>query len=162
MAAVAERSLFFANGFVISCGTVSLDVVRAKVLLIRCRRTGEYLPPKGRKDLGESLEHAATRETFEETGIPVQLLPVNLETLATLPPSMQGDDRPRAVTELLCRFSEGGDSASIPDEGTQVEDEDFEPIWVGFDEVGAILSYDDDRRIANEAAGAVQRGQTVA
>jgi 8-oxo-dGTP pyrophosphatase MutT (NUDIX family) len=148
----------------------------AKVLLIRCRNTGEYLLPKGRKDLGESLEHAATRETFEETGIPVQLLPVNLRTLATLPSSMQGEERPRAVIEpfavsqrvskgvlkIIFWYIAGGDSASIPDEGTQVEDEDFEPIWVGFDEVGAILSFDDDRRIANEAVGVVQGGQTVA
>ncbi|KAH8736157.1 hypothetical protein BGZ61DRAFT_441624 [Ilyonectria robusta] len=94
-----EQSIFFANQFAISCGTVSVDVARAKVLLIRWRKTGEYLLPKGRKDLSEGLEDTATRETFEETGIPVQLLPVNIKTMATLPSSMRAEGSPTAVTK---------------------------------------------------------------
>lgn len=53
---------------------MSIDVERGKVLLIRSRKTGEYLLPKGRKDLGEPLEQPALRETFEETGVRVALL----------------------------------------------------------------------------------------
>ena len=68
---------------------MSIDVKRLKVLLIRWRKTGEYMLPKGRKDLGETLEQTAERKTFEETGIPVELLPVDIGTLATTPSSVE-------------------------------------------------------------------------
>jgi 8-oxo-dGTP pyrophosphatase MutT (NUDIX family) len=45
----------------------------------------EYLLPKGRKDRGESLEQTALRETFEETGYPCKLLPVDMVTRAPEP-----------------------------------------------------------------------------
>ncbi|KAM3520468.1 hypothetical protein MY4038_009417, partial [Beauveria bassiana] len=62
------RSLHFSDDFVISCGTVTVDIPESRVLLIRSRGTGEYYLPKGRKDIHESLEEAALRETWEETG----------------------------------------------------------------------------------------------
>ncbi|RSM04248.1 hypothetical protein CDV31_010107 [Fusarium ambrosium] len=168
------RSLHFSNQFVISCGTVSLDVKRSKVLLIRWRRTGEYVLPKGRKDIGEPLEQTALRETFEETGIQVQLLPVAIDTLATLPSSM---DLPKAVTEPIAvtqRTTQKGilkiifwyvavaDSTAIPEEGTQKEDEDFENVWVDFDNAAPTLSFDDDQKIVKAAIVAVCRGASPA
>ncbi|EIN03540.1 hypothetical protein PUNSTDRAFT_123237 [Punctularia strigosozonata HHB-11173 SS5] len=45
----------------------------------------EYLLPKGRKDRGESLEQTALRETYEETGYPCKLLPVDMVTRAPEP-----------------------------------------------------------------------------
>lgn len=172
MSSSLDRSLFFANQFAISCGTVALDVARSKVLLIRWRKTGEYLLPKGRKDIGESLEHAATRETFEETGIPVKLLPVHIKSMATLPASMRGTDGPRAVTEpfavtqrmnngilkIIFWYVASADSTVIPQQGTQDEDEDFDTVWVGFDDIESILSFEDDRRVTHEAIAAVSQG----
>lgn len=171
-----EQSLFFANQFAISCGTVSVDVARAKVLLIRWRKTGEYLLPKGRKDLGEGLEDTATRETFEETGIPVQLLPVNIETMATLPSSMRAWGSPKAVTEpfavtqrvnkgilkIIFWYVASADSTAIPEEGTQDEGEDFDTIWVGFNGIESVLSFDDDKGVAHEAIAVIRRGQVAA
>ncbi|KAK7398605.1 hypothetical protein QQX98_012014 [Neonectria punicea] len=175
MATSTARSLFFANQFAISCGTVTVDVSRAKVLLIRCRRTGEYMLPKGRKDIGEGLEHTATRETFEETGIPAQLLPVDIETMATMPSSIMGKGSPKVVTEPLAvtqRVNKGvlkiifwyvgsADSAVAREEGTQNEDEGYDTIWVGFNEVESTLRFDDDKGVAREAIGAVSRGQAA-
>jgi 8-oxo-dGTP pyrophosphatase MutT (NUDIX family) len=40
------------------------------------------LLPKGRKDHGESVPATAVRETFEETGYPCELLPLDLITRA--------------------------------------------------------------------------------
>lgn len=79
-----NRSLHLSESFVISCGTVTLDIDRSKVLVIYLRKTGEYCFPKGRKDVGERLEATAVRETYEETGYIVELLPLQLTTLATL------------------------------------------------------------------------------
>jgi ADP-ribose pyrophosphatase YjhB (NUDIX family) len=124
--------------------------------------------PKGRKDIGESLEETALRETFEETGVKVQLLPVDIDSLAT---SAQGKDRPKAITEPIAvsqRMTKGGlkiifwyvgmaDSTITPEEGTQQEDEDFDTVWVSFGNVESTLSWEDDRRIASKAIAAVQK-----
>ncbi|SPN97579.1 uncharacterized protein DNG_01091 [Cephalotrichum gorgonifer] len=170
--ASGDRSLHFSDQFAISCGTVSLDVERSKVLLVRSRKTGEYLLPKGRKDVGEPLDQAARRETFEETGIRAQLLPVAIDTLATFPSSLAQIDRPRLVTEPIAvsqRVANGilkiifwyvaaADSATVPEEGTQQEGEDFDTFWAEFDDVLSTLSFDDDQRIAQAAIAAVRRG----
>nr|CEG05439.1 unnamed protein product [Fusarium clavum]CEG05939.1 unnamed protein product [Fusarium clavum] len=161
-----ERSLFFSDQFAISCGTVTIDVRESKVLLIRMRKNGEYLLHKGRKDVGESLEATALRETYEETGIKAQLLPVAIDSQAT---STQGQDRPKAITEPIAvsqRMTQGGlkiifwyvgvaDSTIPPVEGTQQENESFQTVWVKFDEVESIISWEDDRRIAMKAVVAV-------
>lgn len=83
----SDRTLHFSDAFVISCGTVTLDLKARKVLLIRWRDKNEHLLPKGRKDVGETLEQAALRETYEETGYRVRLLPLEISTLATVPAS---------------------------------------------------------------------------
>src|ERR1700733_15655642 len=48
-------------------------------------KRGKWLLPKGRKDMGESIEAAAIRETFEETGYPCEFLPVRMPTRAPAP-----------------------------------------------------------------------------
>lgn len=172
MASSMERSLFFSDQFAISCGTVTIDLKKAKVLLIRMRKNGEYMLPKGRKDFGESLEATALRETYEETGVKAQLFPVTIDSQATSP---QGQDRPKAITEPIAvsqRMTKGGlkiifwyvgmaDSTIPPVEGMQKEDEDFEAVWKRFDEVEAVVSWEDDRRIAMKAIVAVLRGRSA-
>lgn len=160
-----DKRLHFSDAFVISCGTVTIDTERSKVMLIHWRKTGEYFLPKGRKDIGESLHQTALRETYEETGIPVELLPVKMESLATVPSNTPASDRVRRVTEPIAvaqRVTEGklkiifwyiaqGDSTKARVEGTQQENEEFDPVWVPFDKVASTLSFDDDRQIANRA-----------
>ena len=172
--ASATGSLFFSGQFAISCGTASLDVQRSKVLLIRMRKMGEYMLPKGRKDLHETLEHVALRETFEETGIRAELLPVAIETHATTPSFIGATGRPTTVTEPIAvtqRFAQGilkiifwyvavADSTAIQEEGTQQENEEFDTVWVDFDIVTSTLSFEDDRRIVQAAISAVRRGVT--
>ncbi|OAA49133.1 AvaB protein [Beauveria brongniartii RCEF 3172] len=160
----ACRSLHFSDGFVISCGTVTVDIAESRVLLIRSRGTGEYYLPKGRKDVHESLEDAALRETWEETGVRAQLLPVCITTRAT--PSAAagaaGADPASCVTEpmavaqrvtdgvlkIIFWFVAAADSAAAPEEGMQQEGEDFEALWVGWDKVRSTLTFEDDWRIA--------------
>lgn len=166
------RSLFFSDQFAISCGTASLDVERSKVLLVRMRRTGEYMLPKGRKDLHETLEQAALRETFEETGIRVELLPVAIETRATTPSAIGPMGRPTTVAEpiavtqraaldahkIIFWYVGSADSTTIREEGTQQENEEFDTVWADFVTVGSTLSFDDDRRVVQAAIAAVRKG----
>ncbi|KAM3452088.1 hypothetical protein MY3296_004825 [Beauveria thailandica] len=170
----ADRSLHFSDGFVISCGTVTVDIAESRVLLIRSLGTGEYYLPKGRKDIDESLEDAALRETWEETGVRAQLLPVRISTRATTSAAAAaaaagGADLASCVTEPLAvaqRVSDGvlkiifwfvaaADSAAAPEEGMQQEGEDFEALWVGWDKVRSTLTFEDDWRIAEAGIKAV-------
>jgi len=123
--------------------------------------------PKGRKDIDESLEATALRETYEETGVKAQLLPVAIDSQAT---STQGQDRPKAITEPIAvsqRMTQGGlkiifwyvgmaDSTIPPVEGTQQKEEDFATHWLDVAEADYVLSWEDDRRILVKAVAAVQ------
>ncbi|WEW61330.1 hypothetical protein PRK78_006820 [Emydomyces testavorans] len=165
----SNRSLHFSHSFVISCGTISVDLAHNKVLLIYFRTAGEYLLPKGRKNIGETLEQAALRETFEETGHQVELLSLAIQTLATVgdsaSPAEDDKEKDRPVTEpvavtqrvtkegvlkIIFWFAASGDSTERPKEGTQQEDEQFDAVWVPCCDVLGTLSFDDDRQIAEK------------
>ncbi|OAQ99151.1 hypothetical protein LLEC1_02398 [Akanthomyces lecanii] len=149
----ANRSLVFSDGFVISCGTVTVDLAASKVLLIRSRGTGECYLPKGRKDIGESLQDAALRETWEETGVHAHLLPVPITTRATVPTATAaaGGRMTNGVLKVIFWFVAAADSTATRDNGTQQEDEDFDALWVGWDEVRSTLTFEDDGQIAEAA-----------
>ncbi|KAK3940890.1 NUDIX hydrolase domain-like protein [Diplogelasinospora grovesii] len=85
--AIEVPSLLSSSEFYLASGTVTLDLVRHKVLVIRDRISGTYSLPRGRKDWGETLEGTAERETYEETGARAKLLPVPLATRSTPPQS---------------------------------------------------------------------------
>ncbi len=161
--ATTNKSLSFSDDFVISCGTVTVDLTASKVLLIRSRGTGECHLPKGRKDLGESLQDAALRETWEETGVRVQLLPVPITTRSTDPTVADGVapagsfvTEPLAVAQrttsgvlkIIFWFVATADSCAMPGEGAQKADEDFDTLWVGWNEACSTLTFEDDVRIA--------------
>ncbi|KAH8433993.1 putative NUDIX domain [Aspergillus melleus] len=163
MSLVLGRSLHLSDTFCISCGTVTLDTTRAKILLIRWNKNQEIYLPKGRKNIGETLKDAALRETYEETGFRVTLFPLPVPTLAT--PAGDADavgepssatTEPVAVSERLVHdklkiifwFAARGDSTAAPDTRTQQEGEDFEPLWLDLDSGVQSLSFDDDKQIA--------------
>ncbi|XEU97151.1 hypothetical protein FSHL1_002437 [Fusarium sambucinum] len=166
----SDKSLFFSHQFGIGCGTVTIDIPRAKVLLIYCRETGETMLPKGQKDINESLEDAAHRETFEETGVYVQLFPVSIHSVATTP---QGQHRPNKIIEPIAvshRMAMDGilkiifwyvaiaDSTIAPKQDTQQDGEDFDPVWLSFGDVESTVSWEDDRRIISTVVAAFQLG----
>ncbi|KAF4971258.1 hypothetical protein FSARC_1880 [Fusarium sarcochroum] len=165
------KSLRLSDQFVISCGTVAMDVKKSKVLLVHWRKTNEYFLPKGRKDRDERLEQTALRETFEETGIRAKLLPVDIDTLATIPSSSNDEDYLMGVTEPIAMsqrltnkilkvifwYVAEADSTATPVHGTQQENEEFDVVWEGFDDVTSTITFDDDRRIARAAIAAVHK-----
>ncbi|KAM3416310.1 hypothetical protein BST61_g7916 [Cercospora zeina] len=151
------KSLHLASHFVISCGTVTLDLGRAKVLLIRWRKTDEVILPKGRKNINESLQDAALRETWEETGHKAVLLPTSLPTLATgQHECMLSYQEPIAVSQrtnndvlkIIFWFSAASDSTRCDHDRPIQEDEDYETIWASLSEYESLLTFEDDRRIA--------------
>ncbi|KAJ2973298.1 hypothetical protein NQ176_g6689 [Zarea fungicola] len=168
-----NKSVDFSDSFVISCGTVTVDLVASKVLLIRTRKTNECYLPKGRKDIDESLHAAAIRETYEETGVLARTLPVKIVTRATtaagraIHAGAQNVTEPFAVSQRITNgvrkiifwFVAVADSTVVPNEGTQQADEDFLSVWVAFEAVGSTLDFEDDIRVAE--AGIVAAVATV-
>lgn len=160
MSLTSGPPLRLSDTFVISCGTITLDPVQARMLLIRYRKDGQVFFPKGRKNIGETLEDAAVRETYEETGFRVTLLPLRIPTLATPAADTNLGDvlstEPVAVAQffkgdtlkLIFWFSAKGDSTATPDVGTQEEGEDFDPFWADLESAVQTLTYDDDKHIA--------------
>ncbi|CRG91768.1 putative sterigmatocystin biosynthesis P450 monooxygenase STCB [Talaromyces islandicus] len=135
---------------------------------------------RSRKNRGETLESAAVRETYEETGYPCQLLLHNsLPTKAPLgswspnDPQEENSSRvqnksseselhtePFAIQQwvyqdgtrkLIFWFLAIGNSMQLPHENTQDEGENFEAFWFDRDSSLAIATYDDDRALIEKA-----------
>ncbi|KAF9768892.1 hypothetical protein IL306_013739 [Fusarium sp. DS 682] len=73
-----ETEIFTGEQFVESAGTVLFRLSTREICILRHIQRNEYLLPKGRRNLHESRQATALRETTEETGIPCRLLPINM------------------------------------------------------------------------------------
>ncbi|KAF8487527.1 hypothetical protein DFH94DRAFT_707023 [Russula ochroleuca] len=90
--------LFPSSNFLICSGSILFASTRAplQVCLLRHTERHEWLLPKGRKDRGECVPATAIRETFEETGYPCRLLPLDMITRAPAA-TAQTKDAPETV-----------------------------------------------------------------
>jgi 8-oxo-dGTP pyrophosphatase MutT (NUDIX family) len=163
-------SLHHASNFVISCGTVTLDLQQSKALLIRWRNPDggvELMLPKGRKSIGETLEDAALRETLEETGYQAALLPLPVPTLATPDETAQQSHlttEPVSVTEryrgdvrkIIFWYAAQADSTLTPQRGVVQEGEDFEAVWADLSSVVDLVTHDTDRHVLMEVLRLVE------
>jgi 8-oxo-dGTP pyrophosphatase MutT (NUDIX family) len=59
-------SLYYASEFMLGVGMVILQPATARVVIVHETRAKYWFLPKGRKDVGESLQEAALREAYEE------------------------------------------------------------------------------------------------
>jgi len=70
----------------LGAGMVVIQPSTTKIVLCYETKKNVWFLPKGRKDVGESLEMAALREAYEETGYRVEFLPLFTETRQPDPP----------------------------------------------------------------------------
>ncbi|CAL1694445.1 unnamed protein product [Somion occarium] len=70
------NSHFYCNDFLLGAGMVLIQPSTDKVVLVYESLREHWFLPKGRKDVGETLEHAALREAYEETGYRAEFLPL--------------------------------------------------------------------------------------
>ncbi|KAK8257411.1 hypothetical protein IWZ00DRAFT_431140 [Phyllosticta capitalensis] len=110
-AAAAPRSSnpvvanFVSHHLTIGCGVAIFHFASEKVVLCFHSRDRYWFLPKGRKDAGESIERAAEREGFEESGYRNRLLPLPIPhrqpaTAATVPPPLPFSTEP-VWTQLI-------------------------------------------------------------
>ncbi|KAF8486781.1 NUDIX hydrolase domain-like protein [Russula ochroleuca] len=89
-------SCFWVHDFQLGASMVVVQPSSGKVLLVNNTERRTWFLPRGRKDIGETLEQCALREAYEETGYRVDFLPLYLPSRAPAPPS-----RPDARRELM-------------------------------------------------------------
>ena len=159
-----NRLLDFSDHFVLSSGTVAIDCERDLVLCLYYRPKGEYMLPKGRKNVGESLQAAAQRETWEESGYTCRLLEHSLPTRTPQPPQMPHTE-PIAIQQrssvgirkIIFWYVAQVDSSDRPTEDTQEEGEDFQVRWVCRKDAPSTMSFAEDGKIVEKALSAVPR-----
>ena len=126
--------------------------------------------------MGEQLEATAVRETYEETGYIVELLPLQLTTLATLHGNDDvrsaipgGTTEPVAVTQrtttqgvlkIIFWYAARGDSCAIRQMNTTEQDEDFDAVWCPMDEVIQLLTFHDDKTTTARVIEAARGGRS--
>ena len=157
-----NRRLDFSHHFVLSSGTVAIDSDRDLVLILYYRAKGEYLLPKGRKNVGESLQAAAERETWEESGYTCCLLQDNLPTRTPRPPRMPHTEPfvvqqhlRDGIRKIIFWYVAQADSSDQPTAQTPEEGEDFEVRWVCRKDAPSTMSFEEDRKIVEKALSAV-------
>jgi 8-oxo-dGTP pyrophosphatase MutT (NUDIX family) len=163
--------------FVESAGTVLFHRSTSQICLLHYLSADEYLLPKGRRNLDESRQQTAIRETREETGWSCSLPRVRMWTRCTpptpAPASISGEDGgvdvedvPR-LNEAVCepfmmsqRVLPGGKGLKIVwwyvgviDEGTTKGNGEgmFEAELFGMEEAVGRLTFESDREVVRKA-----------
>lgn len=161
MTSCNDRILDFSDSSVLSSGTVSIDSSNGLVLLLYHRPKGEYLLPKGRKNVGETLQDAAVRETMEESGYKCHLLGHDLPIKAPYPitsrhtePIAVQQRMSHGVRKIIFWYLAQVDS-DCPIGQKLEEGEDFEVRWVREEVAPSTMSFAEDRKIVEKALSAL-------
>ncbi|KAJ7274504.1 NUDIX hydrolase domain-like protein [Mycena haematopus] len=168
---------YFSHDFVVAAGCVLFRKTKdggLEICVLHDRNKDQWVLPKGRKDCGESIEAAAIRETFEETGYPCQLLPIRMPTRALAPgvnapdgvSVLSGVTEPIAV--VIRDMTAGGRGIKMVwwyiaratgaerVLGTQTAWEAYDAEWVRAEEAGERLTFESDRETVGRAVGIVR------
>lgn len=150
--------------FVLSSGTVPIDIPKGLVLLLYFRPKGEYILPKGRKNVGETLGAAAVREALEESGFECRLFNHQLPTKAQqlkdshhIEPIAVQQRIHQGVRKIIFWYISEVDSSTLQMPDTQEEGEDFDVEWVRMDDAPSKCSFVEDGKIVEKALEAVPR-----
>lgn len=163
-----QTSQYTAADYVESVGAIAFDLAQRTVCLVHYPKRNEWLLAKGRRNLGETRQHAAMRETFEETGHRCRILPLKMTTRN--PPAVETEqhcpDEPRvhenACEPFMLTYRQLGENegvkliwwyvAAVEEKAATVEgDEQFEAAWFSFGDALEHLTFEPDRDVLREA-----------
>ncbi|KAF7321096.1 Nudix hydrolase domain-containing protein [Mycena chlorophos] len=100
--AAIPNSIFADQNFMLGAGMVIFQEDTLRVVVCYEPQENKWFLPKGRKDVGESLEDAALREAYEESGYRVASLPLFTNTHAPRAPTTLESGSPSDLnTELV-------------------------------------------------------------
>ncbi|KAG6810037.1 hypothetical protein H0H92_013627 [Tricholoma furcatifolium] len=106
-----------AENFMLGAGMVIIQPSTEKIVLVR--DGDHWFLPRGRKDIGESLETTALREAYEESGYRVEFLPLYIPTRAPPPPSNRAarwEMNTEPVYTTVTHWSAGQGNRQLPGE----------------------------------------------
>ncbi|KAJ7637671.1 NUDIX hydrolase domain-like protein [Mycena polygramma] len=172
MASPYPSTQYFAPQFVISAGCILFrkgEEGGLEICVLHDRNTDEWVLPKGRKDCGESIEAAAVRETYEETGYACALLPVRMSTRAPAPgvAIVEGISEPIAVVvrdqgargiKMVWWYIAHCATGTERVLGTQTAWEAFDAHWLPADAAPKRLTFLTDRETTSRALEIVRDG----
>ncbi|KAF8886691.1 NUDIX hydrolase domain-like protein [Gymnopilus junonius] len=163
---------FLAGKFVISAGSVlfrrNSSNKNFEICILHHPTGNQWLLPKGRKDQGETIEHAAIRETYEETGYPCVLWPQSMPTRAPTPgvsdvhfsQVVDGLVEPIAVTmrelqesktKIIFWYISVVEEGVKKVEGSQMENENFESVFLEAEAALRRLTFQSDKDVVKQA-----------
>jgi 8-oxo-dGTP pyrophosphatase MutT (NUDIX family) len=167
---------YLAGDFVISSGCVLFrnnpSSKALEICILHHLRRDEWLLPKGRKDRGETIEQAALRETYEETGFKCSLWPQRMPTRAPAPgvdnvfttQIVENLVEPIGITirnlskgdiKIIFWFIAQAEVGVDKVHGTQMATEAFDSIFVDAQEAAGRLTFESDREIVRRALALV-------
>lgn len=104
----------------------------------------DWCIPKGHPERGESLEQAAIREVYEETGVEAEIL----QKIGEINYSFKvGNKRIRKTVHHYLMRQLGGELTHELDPTGEVVD----VAWFHIDELGQVLAHENERRVAASA-----------
>ena len=117
-----------------SCGTVTFAETEKGTFVLMVRHHRGWSFPKGHMEPGESEEETAVRETLEETGIRVRIIPGPSFSV----PSAREDER----RQVIFFPAESPDGLQTP-----LAQEVQEAAWLPAAEALSRITYEADRRV---------------
>jgi len=167
---------YLAGFFVISAGCVLFrhnpSSKALEICILHHLRRDEWLLPKGRKDRGETIEEAALRETYEETGFKCKFWPQKMPTRAPAPGvdnvhttqivdnlvepiGITIRDLGKGATKIIFWFIAKAEDGVQKVDGTQMATENFDSMFVDAQEAAGRLTFESDRDIVRRAVALV-------
>ncbi|KAF8956836.1 NUDIX hydrolase domain-like protein [Flammula alnicola] len=168
---------FLAGDFIISAGSIlfrrNASSNKLEVCVLHQLIKDEWLLPKGRKDRGETVEQAAVRETYEETGYACRLWPQRMPTRAPAPgvcdvhatEVVDGLVEPVSVTirelgkgkmKMIFWYISLVEDGVEKVEDSQMENEHFDSKFLEAKAAVARLTFQSDRDVVKQALDIVE------
>jgi len=130
---------------IVAVGAIVLH--EGKVLLIRRAKepnAGKWSLPGGAQELGETVNEAAIREVYEETGVAISVIEL-VEVIDSITKDDQGKIAYHyTLVDLLCSWKSGTPKAS---------DDALEAKWFSVNEINELGMWSETTRIIKKAVG---------
>ncbi len=143
--------------FELEASTVPVRFINKQIefLIIYRKKLNDYTLPKGHLEQGESLEDAAKRETFEETGYKVKI--INFLGSFEYKVNEQKDGKNVDIIRRVYNFSSEIVGGEADGKNIDKAEGDMEIFWLFYKEALQKVTYDNNKEFIEKAYGMYQK-----